>query len=177
MKKFLALVLVLALASMAHAGPVLTIRVGGVDVGSDYTIQPSDNITIGVYSDGIGGTNGKYSGAMVINPYASDTGAGSWVASSEAMYSPPLVLSTGASVSISGPTLLFIATNTVIADSVGAGIGFDALFHCDGEGDVTIVIFDDVFGPVDTLTIHQIPEPMTVALLGLGGLFLRRRKK
>ena len=26
------------------------------------------------------------------------------------------------------------------------------------------------------LTIHQIPEPMTIGLLGLGGLFLRRRK-
>lgn len=29
---------------------------------------------------------------------------------------------------------------------------------------------------VHTLIIHQTPEPMTVALLGLGGLFLRRRK-
>jgi len=28
-----------------------------------------------------------------------------------------------------------------------------------------------------TLTIHQIPEPMTIALLGLGGLFALRRKK
>ena len=28
-----------------------------------------------------------------------------------------------------------------------------------------------------TLTIHQIPEPMTIALLGLGGLFVLRRKK
>ncbi len=26
------------------------------------------------------------------------------------------------------------------------------------------------------LTIYQIPEPMTIGLLGLGGLFLRRRK-
>jgi len=27
------------------------------------------------------------------------------------------------------------------------------------------------------LIIYQIPEPMTVALLGLGGLFLLRRRK
>jgi len=35
----------------------------------------------------------------------------------------------------------------------------------DGDG----VVFDSV-------TVTFIPEPITVALLGLGGLFLRRRK-
>ena len=32
-----------------------------------------------------------------------------------------------------------------------------------------------IYGP--GVTVHQIPEPMTLALLGLGGLFLVRRKK
>ena len=27
-----------------------------------------------------------------------------------------------------------------------------------------------------TVVIHEVPEPMTMALLGLGGLLLRRRK-
>lgn len=72
-------------------------------------------------------------------------------------------------------------------------------FHCDAEGDVIIelVAFGDVTKFVDydasgnagatelivpagtvldTLIIHQIPEPMTFGLLGLGGLFLRRRR-
>ncbi len=66
------------------------------------------------------------------------------------------------------------------------------LLHCDGKGLVTVGLMDDpVFGsyvsdaqwnPVDWsygtgVVIHQVPEPMTLTLLGLGSLFLARRKK
>lgn len=54
------------------------------------------------------------------------------------------------------------------------------IFHCDGydpmNPDVTLILLSGAGQPLDTQIIHQIPEPMTVALLGLGGLFLRRRK-
>lgn len=75
---------------------------------------------------------------------------------------------------------------------------WDIFFHCDGEEDVTIDLtlnglteyglFDEVVPDQDPywlaateddlgdLVIHQVPEPMTIALLGLGGLFLHRRK-
>jgi hypothetical protein len=56
------------------------------------------------------------------------------------------------------------------------------VFHCDGPGDVVVslVHFNADFavdGVMDSIVIHQIPEPMTMGLLGLGGLFLRRRSK
>jgi len=69
------------------------------------------------------------------------------------------------------------------------------LLHCDGLGDVFInlsengsgggtMTVDEMFQPIDApplygpgLIVHQIPEPMTIALLGLGGLFLLRRRK
>ena len=51
------------------------------------------------------------------------------------------------------------------------------IFKCLEEGDVVLTLtnvdFDTIF---DTVTIHQVPEPMTLGLLGLGGLFLRRRR-
>jgi len=69
------------------------------------------------------------------------------------------------------------------------------LIHCDSDNpinDVYVYLTDDPlqntyvgdenFNPVDWsygpgVVIHQIPEPMTLTLLGLGGLFLARRKK
>ena len=58
-----------------------------------------------------------------------------------------------------------------------SGLVIDGLiFHCDGEGEVIVSLTDADGTVVDAVTFHQIPEPITFALLGLGGLFLRRRK-
>ena len=78
---------------------------------------------------------------------------------------------------------------------------WDLLLHCGGAGDVTIDLsaaageyspytnaagvapYPDPPGWLDLdntkvgdLTIYQVPEPMTMVLLGLGGLLLRRRR-
>jgi len=63
------------------------------------------------------------------------------------------------------------------------------LLHCDGQGQVAVTMTDTtatfetdwmtgVFSPAfgGPVSITQVPEPMTVALLGLGSLFLLRRR-
>ena len=62
-----------------------------------------------------------------------------------------------------------------LSDPVG-GILFTSVFHCEGVGDVTLYALDDNFIPADTQVIHQIPEPATFAILGIGGLLLRKRR-
>jgi hypothetical protein len=65
-----------------------------------------------------------------------------------------------------------IAANTTLFDGI--------VFHCLGVGDVTIELYQVSVSTGssvlrDSVVIHQIPEPMTLGLLGLGGLLLRRK--
>jgi len=57
------------------------------------------------------------------------------------------------------------------------GVMIDGIkLHCEGMGDVIVSLLDGADGRLlDQVIIHQIPEPITFALLGLGGLMLRRR--
>ena len=43
--------------------------------------------------------------------------------------------------------------------------------------DVTVELLNSSLAKIDSYTIQGIPEPATIALLGLGGLFLLRRRK
>jgi len=79
---------------------------------------------------------------------------------------------------------------TLAVNGMNTGIVVDhLLLHCDGPGDVIIsvgssylqggsLLVDCMEYPGDwgSVTVHQIPEPITIAFFGLGGLFLRYRK-
>lgn len=77
------------------------------------------------------------------------------------------------------PDWLHFGTNLYDPENPpGPGKWFEVDFHCTLEGDVYIYLTDGTGYVIeDAILVHQVPEPMAIMLLGLGGLFLRRRKK
>ena len=199
MKKLLILMLVLGLASTASA--TYTIRVAhgtspGVapDWETDYydpvdtelVLEPSDLLWIGAYNDtlGVPGATQQVDNLFlaIAEPSPDTAWTGNWV-----MYSPPMVpgapdnvydgvqdfWGTGALID-----LWVLFPNNGVPDSfMGIGVIDAKELHCvEGPSDDLVYLIDQTGTIIDTILIHQVPEPMTVMLLGLGGLLLRRRK-
>ncbi len=164
MKKLLAMILVLGMASLASAGLIVE--------GLEYEVDTSTN-TITVTGTGVTGylfnlmpdagvlTNGVVSSAFttVNDPglWAGDYGEMGWAGASA---------STTDALGKSGVifTINFDPGTTEVSFYESAFMGSSQVNFAGGE----------VAG-LDGFSM-AIPEPMTMALLGLGGLFLRRRK-
>ena len=194
MKKLLIFMLVFGMASLANA--TLLISVDGVtDPVEEIILGPSDEVTIDIMGDGrdqpqdafliiqglgaIAGYTMLYPGSaslyMELEEFAEGAG----------MTPEDLLAALGTAYGYHGATDLSymnFADTTPMGgpyDPLSGKLVDDIIFHCEGGiGDVTLTLTDGEFAQVfDTQIIHQIPEPATIALLGLGGLFLRRRRK
>ena len=191
MKKLLVLMLVLGVATLASAG--LQISVGGVKepVDTEIILNLSDTIELDIWTDTdvmpfqsenwalvVSGDYGTICGGVAAYTAAGVTNnVGPCADNADVMPDPPQDGVWGALANIS-PTYTPIPADTTLIDSI--------IFHCEGPGDAVIQLYSIVSGEpfgdisggtlLDTVIIHQTPEPITMALLGFGGLFLRRRK-
>ena len=194
MKKLLVLMLVLGIASMASAG-LANLTVNGVlladlTIPGEITIEPSDWIELDMelpVGFGLGDFQISLSNAQA---HLDDTGV-AFSTQYVSMYIPTYG-------NVYAPWgLAWMGDVAGLQDdaqhfSLGGGnlpptlTGFDEMvmsglmLHCDELTEVIVTLEEymgaGVFELRDSLIIHQIPEPMTMAFLGLGGLFLRRRK-
>jgi hypothetical protein len=185
MKKLLILMLVLGLASTANA-LTLKISVGGVVDPPDTQITccPSDTLELDIWSAGYAGIQDGAYWALVV-----DCTEGT-ITNGQVKIPPAPSMSTWNGPSAVGAGWVFPPCTDGpwggIAGAQGetapAGVYFDGfVFHCEAMGDATVYLYTSPDGSQpytlqDTQIIHQIPEPVSMLLLGLGGLLLRRRK-
>lgn len=191
MKKFVTLIVVLGMVSVANAAPVLTI--GGTPVSpttpAEITLTTSGTIELDIEIDPgfIGGDL-----QILITPQASLNATGVWL-NPEYYFMGMAPLAWDYAFSVYTSTLTdftFGGGNMSNANSDTRTLMDGLILHCDEATDVVVQLiafsmidYDGISGddvPMGTLlgqiNIDQIPEPATLVLLGLGGLLLRRRK-
>ena len=183
MRKLLMLALVLGMASGAYAGLTISVHeVGGAEYNGRDLVY-SEELWLDIDAEGVTAADYAYFALVV------DTGLGT-IGGGVVGTMPPA----GNLDEIFDPALGYMdffptdegedGITGYVGDSGGGtldGLQIDEiLFHCEGIDDATVRLITSpdfaTFTVADTLVIGQIPEPMTMALLGLGGLFLRRRK-
>lgn len=186
MKKLIVLMLVLGMTSYANA-IILQISVDGNPdpVDSQIFLAPSETIMLDIHSpSGHTCAADDVYFALVVDPaYGSIVGGAGMLPPA-----PSLSMMNGQSIQTDWPGFVQLPADgpwgQVVSspgETAAPGVYFDEfIFHCEKEGDAVVELWSSPDGAEmtlqDTLIIHQIPEPMTIALLGLGGLFLRRRK-
>lgn len=167
MKKLLVLLLIIGMVSAANAAIMLS--VDGDTTQEEIDLLKDDTAVIGVYV-----TDAVYYEAFLTFARVSEGGFELSNETSLWPWDPPIIIHPTPPDDFELYEIFPPPDWTPVP-----GFWFTVDLTCMSAGvDVLVALIDPQMGDlIDTLTIHQIPEPMTLALLGLGGLFVLRRRK
>jgi hypothetical protein len=164
MRKLLILFLVLGLASTANA---LLIKVDDME-GESFDVDLQTTISV-VSEDA-----SSWLGYLIIE----EGGAGS--------LENPVILDAAGDSASAGPyteadwgtgfELTAAATNNNPPIAAGTQFSFDYVGAVGDTATISLFVDPEYTTPVASVNLTVVPEPMTIILLGLGGLFLRRRR-
>ncbi len=188
MKKFMVLAMVLGIASLATAAATFSVA-GGTEsqiVPGAIEVAPSDVITIEVVAD-------FASNGFALEAFSSEGGTATpGEVNATLSFLPNPGQAVNADVA-DGYQLITAAGGSVFGASIEPGAAiYSFTFHVPELPFSTVIeIYGlDVVGTpgsyvsnaatfqteaIAPLTLHVVPEPISMGLLGLGGLFLRRR--
>ncbi len=159
----------------ASANATLMISVNGVIEPplAEIELQPDETAIIDIHGDGL--TPPPVTALLVVTGPGSIDGHTMVYRGSLSSYEdlPPLVIIGMFPIPWPIDVSLIVFADAAIPQAPLDGLLVDnIIFHCDALGDVQLALIGDDFATVyDTQMIQQIPEPMTLLLLGLGGLF------
>lgn len=180
MRKLLALVLLLGMASLANAGLLISVD-GEVDPpDTEVFLYPSETAVIDIHGvapqDPIGGY------LIVEGSVGMDYSNVEMVYQGDQAYWKVLTLEEITQILpqyFPWPEAVIEFGFFDSADLEPVGLLLDGfILHCEAEDDVLLSLTDFVFNVVfDTQIIHQIPEPMTISLLALAGVVLLGKRR
>ncbi len=171
MRRLLLVVTFMCLCSTANAA--LLFSVDGVvnPPDTEVTMMMSDIVTIGIFGDGQSPENTYLMGLTINSPASLDiSGAGGnvyWIDE------PGLAEMLGLQNPFVGIDLISWPPEPLLGTLVD-----NIRLHCEGLGDMVLMLFDSGDPPMvmDSQVLHEVPEPMTIALLAVGGLAILKRK-
>ena len=175
MRKLIVLMIVLAVASMAVATPVLPLFTIIGSGGGVYTIEmTAPGLQVyGLNIPALSVDTGTLAVGTVSSDFNVSTNDGTLAGGDITGIGGTASGATGPNFALADLYTFTVTSATAPLTATLAGIpampflGSPQLTYYDGSAGVN----------VDIAGVYQIvPEPMTIALLGLGGLFLRRRK-
>lgn len=158
MKKLMVLALVLGVAALANAGLVL--KVDGADVAGPVKVNPGAEVKVSIFGDAKAyNAFTEITGGISYGAFAFTGNAGD-MSKSEALAGYP------------GWYLLTVAGGPSAPTTAGEQVL--VTLKVDQDGVFNLYDGDEQF--LSGIAFTVIPEPMTMGLLALGGLFIRRKK-